>query len=308
MKTIIKVLFAGFCISLLFTLMGLTAFSQETIEVTNIQAAMSKGTQTCYMVEIPQADLNTVQQNWIKKLQSGGKIKVKELNQELVLSGVVKNELTSDTVNIYSLLIQKEGKIALNVFVEIDSVFFSPKDDKTDLVSDKIDNGIKNYVRSFAVEQYKLAVTSELEGEQKVLKTMQNDLEKLEKDEENMTKEISKFENDIDDSEREISDIENNIDVVNKELLSHNATMLTITGEVEKKAAKEKQKELEKEKNQLEKSRSKAKDDISSYKSDIEKNKKGIEEGEKLQEEKTEEITVQEEVITQVQAKLDGIK
>lgn len=308
MTTILKVLYEVFCISLLLILTGLTAFSQETIDVTNIQALMSKGTQTCYMVEIPQADLNTVQQNWIKKLQSGGKIKVKEINQELVLSGVVKNELTSDTVNIYSLLIQKEDKIALNVFVEIDSVFFSPKDDKTDLASDKIDNGIKNYVRSFAVEQYKLAVASELEGEQKVLKTMQNDLEKLEKDEENMTKEISSLENDIEETEREISAIEKNIELKNQEILTHNASMLTITGEVEKKAAKEKQKELEKEKNQLEKNRSKAKDDISSYKSDIEKNNKEIEDGKKLQEEKTEEIARQTEVVTGVQNKLDGIK
>ena len=308
MKTILKVLYEGLCISLLLILTGLTAFSQESIDVTNIQALMSKGTYTCYMVEIPQADLNTVQQNWIKKLQAGGKVKVKEINQELVLSGVVKNELTSDTVNIYSLLIQKEEKIALNVFVEIDSVFFSPKDDKTDLASDKIDNGIKNYVRSFAVEQYKLAVASELEGEQKVLKTMENDLEKLEKDEENMTKEISSLENDIEETEREISDIEKNIELKNQEILTHNASMITITGEVEKKAAKEKQKELEKEKNQLEKSRSKAKDDISSYKSDIEKNNEDILESQKLQEEKTEEIAKQNEVITQVQAKLDGIK
>lgn len=308
MKTIQKYLQTGFCAALFLALTGTNVFAQDTIEVKNIQALMSKGNQPCYLVEIPQADLDFVQQNWIKKLQEGGKIKVKEEKSELVLAGVVKNELTKDTVNIYSLLIQKENKIALNVFVEIGSIFFAPKEDKTDLANDKTDNSIKNYVRSFAVDQYKLAVADELEGEQKVLETMQDDLEKLEKDEENMTEDNSSLENDIDKTEREVQDLEAKIDLKNQETLSHTASMQIITSEVEMKTAKEKQKQLEKEQKQLEKSRSNAKNDISSYESKIEKNNKDIEDGKKLQEEKKEEITKQTEVVSQVQTKLDGIK
>lgn len=308
MKSIQKILQTGFCATILFILTGLNALSQEVIEVKNTQAQMSKGTQPCYVVEIPQADLKTVQQNWIKKLQEGNKIKIKEVGQELVLAGVVKIEFTKDTANFYSLLIQKDSLISLNVFVEIDSVFFSPKEDKTDLASDKIDNSIRNYMRSFAVEQYKLAVTDELEVEQKILETMQNDLENLEKDEEDMIKDNSSLENDIDKTEREVKDIESNIDLKDMEILNHNTSMIAITSETEKKVAKDKQKELEKEKNKMEKDRSNAKDDISSYKSKIEKNNKDIEDGEKLQEEKKVEITNQTEVVNQVQIKLDGIK
>jgi len=308
MKTIQRFLQTGFYAAMLLILSGLNAFAQEVIEVKNTRAQMSKGSQTCYVVEIPQADLKTVQQNWIKKLQEGSKIKIREANQELVLEGVVKNEFTKDTVNIYSLLIQKDSMILLNVFVEIDSVFFSPKEDKTDLASDKIDNGIKNYMRSFAVDQYKLAVTAELEGQQKVLKTLQNDLEKLEKDEDNMIKDNSSLENDIESTEREIKEIDQNIDLKQKEILTHNTSMATIVLDADKKAAQDKQKQLEKEKNQLDKNRSKAKNDISSYKSDIEKNNKDIEKGMTLQEEKKEEITKQTEVVTRVQSKLNGIK
>jgi DNA repair exonuclease SbcCD ATPase subunit len=308
MKTIRKSLQTVFCATVLFILMGLNVFSQEVIEVKNSQAQMSKGMQPCYVVEIPQADLKTVQQNWIKKLQEGNKTKIKEVGQELVLSGVVKSEFTKDTANFYSLLIQKDSLISLNVFVEFDSVFFSPKEDKTDLASDKIDNSIINYLRTFAVDQYKIAVADELKGEQKMLETKQDDLEKLEKDEENMIKEISSLENDIDKTEREIKEIEAKIDLKNQEILTHNASMMTIAGETEKKAAQEKQKDLEKERKKMEKERSNAKDDISSYKSKIEKNNKDIEKGKQLQEEKKEEITKQTEVVTQVQAKLNGIK
>ena len=45
----------------------------------------------------------------------------------------------------------------MNVFIEIDSVFFSPLEDKTQLSAEKTDSRIKNYIRKFAVEQYQLA-------------------------------------------------------------------------------------------------------------------------------------------------------
>jgi hypothetical protein len=308
MKTFLKSCPFAVCLVLFFFMMSLSVSSQEVIEVKNIKALMSKGTQTCYLVEIPQADLKIVQQNWIKKLQEGTKIKVKVINQELLLPGVVKIELSPDTANIYSLLIQKENRIVLNVFVEFDSVFFEPKEDKTDLANDKIDNSVKNYVRSFAVDQYKLAVGNDLEGEQKVLETMQDDLKKLEKDNENMVKDISSLENDIDKTEREVKDIESNINLKNKEILENNVSMATIVLEADKKAAQEKQKGLEKEKNKLEKERSKAKDDISSCKSKIDKNNKDIKDNEEQQEAKKEEITSQTEVVSKVQTKLDGIK
>jgi hypothetical protein len=287
---------------------GMTAYSQDVFEVKNINAQMSKGMQTCYTVDIPRADLKTVQQAWIKKTQESNKVKVKETGQELVLSGVVKPELTNDSISIYSLLIQKDTMISLSVFIEIDRIFFSPKEDKTDLASDKIDNSIKNYLRNFAVEQYRIVVSNELKDQQKVLKTMQDDLEDLVKDQENMEKENSSLENDIEEKEREVKELDQDIDAKRQDIVTHNTSMLTITGEVETKAAKEKQKELEKEKKDLEKNRSRAKDDISSYKSKIEKNKKAIEESITDQEAKKQEIILQQDVITAVQAELNGIK
>jgi uncharacterized protein len=308
MKVIIKFLRAGCCGALILILVGSAAFSQENIEVKTTQAQMSKGMQTCYVVEIPQAELKTVQQNWIKKLQEGSKIKVKEINEELVMPGVVKMEFTKDTVNIFSILIQKDSSIFLNVFVEIDSVFFAPKEDKADLANDKIDSSIKNYTRSFAVEQYKLAVTDELEGQQKVLESLEDDLKKLEKEEENLGKDNSTLENEIDKTEREISDIEKQIELKNKEILDHNVSMQNIGLEADKKAAEDKKKDLEKEKKQLEKERTKAKDEVSSDKSQIEKNKKAIEDSKEQQVAKQDEITKQNEVIAKVQTKLNGIK
>lgn len=293
---------------LIMLFLGFTSYSQETLEIKITQAQMSKGMQTCYSVEIPGAILKTVQQNWIKKLQENIKVKVVENGPELVLAKVLKPEITSDTISIYSLLIQKDTIVEVDIFVEIDSVFFSPKDDKTDLATDKIDNNIKNYLRSFAVVQYRLVVSDEFEAQEKLLKTMENDLGKLEKTQENLEKDNSSHENDIEEKERELKEIDANIELKNQEILKHNASTLTIALEADKEAAKEKQKTLEKEKKELEKSRSKAKDDISSYKSKIDKNNKEIEESISSQEAKKEEIVAQQNLITAIEMKLGKIK
>jgi DNA repair exonuclease SbcCD ATPase subunit len=283
-------------------------FAQETIEVKVEKAGMSKGMQTAYIVEVPMAALKDVQQNWIKRLQQNIKTKVVQVKDEYVLSNAVIAEITTDTISVYSLFIGKEGRVLMNVFIETDSVFFSPQEDKTQLSAEKTDNAIKNYVRNFAVEQYRLAAGNALKAEQKILEGLENDLKKLIKDNENMVKEISSLENNIEKKEREIKNLDQEIDLKNQGLLSHKSSMALLAVEAEKKAAQDKEKELDKEVKKLEKERVNAKNDISGMKADIEKNNKEITNNEKLQEEKQGEINVQKEDVKNAQALLDGIK
>jgi hypothetical protein len=284
------------------------SFSQENIEVRVEKAAMSKGLQTGYVVNIPMAVLKDVQNNWIKKLQENIKTKVVINKDELLLSRVVIGEITSDTISIYSLLIQNDSSVAMNVFVEIDSVFFNSSVDESNLPVEKIDRGIINYIRDFAVGQYRISAENKLEEEQKLFEELENDLADLEKENEDMKKEISSLENSIEKTEREISSLEQEIDLKNQEVLSHKTSMQLLATEEEKKAAKEKDKELEKEKSKLEKERTGLKNDISDMKSDISKNEKGIEDNIKLQEEKQAEIDARKEVVIKAQALLEGIK
>lgn len=296
---------AGICMILFF---AVPSFSQETIAVKTEKAVMSKGMQTCYLVEIPMGIMKDVQQNWIKRLQENIKAKVIATKDEFVLSNVVKSEITNDTISIYSLFIEKETSVVMNVFIEIDSVFFSPLEDKTQLSAEKTDSGIKNYIRKFAVEQYRLFAEEDLEAEQKLQEELENDLEDLVKDNENLNKEISSLENDIEKTERSISSLDQEIEVLNKELLAHKTSILSLQLEDEKKAAQEKEKALEKDRNKLEKERTNARNDISDMKSKIEKNNKTIADNEKLQEEKQVEIEAQKAEVTKAQTKLDGIK
>jgi predicted nucleic acid-binding Zn-ribbon protein len=304
-KALIFSMMAVICMIILFA--G-SVRSQDTIMVRTERAQMSKGIQTAYIVEIPMVTLKDVQQNWIKRLQENIRTKAVKSKDELVLAKVVKSEISSDTISIYTLFIEKADRIVMNVFLQIDTVFFSPKEDKTDLSAEKIDSSIKNYVRKFAVEQYKLAAAEALEAQQKILEQMENDLEKLIKNNENLNKDISTQENDIDKTERTVSDLDKQIDLKNQEILSNTNSMQTLVLDTDKKAAQDKQKTLDKEKNKLEKERTNDKNDISDMKSKIEKDKKGIEDNEKLQEDKQTEIATQKEEVTKAQTMLNGIK
>jgi chromosome segregation ATPase len=282
--------------------------AQETIEVKNSTAQMSKGSQPVYSAEIPLASLKDVQAAWTRRLQENIKTKVTDNKGELTLANVVKTEITQDTISLYTILIEKEDRILMNVFLESDSVFFSPNNDKTALAAEKVDNSLRNYIRKFAVEQYRQAATLKLESEQDLLKTRQDELEKLVKEEENLKKENSSLENEIEKTEREITSLDQEIELKNQELNSHKTSMLSIVLEEEKKAAADKDKDLEKEKKKLEKERQGLRDDISGMKSEISGNNDEIEESEKAQEAKKDEITAQTTVVSEAQAYLNGIK
>jgi uncharacterized protein YhaN len=284
-----------------------SAWAQVDIDVKVIKAQMSKGSQPCYVVDIPRGVLKDIQENWIKKLQENNKVKVVNNKGELVFSGV-KSELSTDSIFVYTLFIEKEEWIVMNVFVEIDSVFFSPTEDKTQLSVEKTDNAIRTYVRNFAVEQYRLDATEDLEVEEKLLEQLQDEYDKLVKENENLKKDISSLENDIDKTERSITELEKEIELKNQEALSHTTGMATLATDPEKKAAEDKKKDLEKEKNKLEKERTGYKNDISDMKSDIENADKQIEENNELQEEKQTAIDAQAEEVKKAQATLDGIK
>jgi hypothetical protein len=276
--------------------------------VTIEQAQMSKGTQTCYNVNIPQAELKTVEQNWVKKLGENNKAKVQTVGTELVMTGALKTELWPDSLNIYSLLIQRDSSINLYFFMEIDSVFFTPSKEESNLVSDKTDNHIRNYLRNFAIDQYRLSVTEELETQQKVLKSLQNDLQKLEKNEQNLKKDNASLENKIEKKEREIISLEKDVELKNGEIQALLSSSAQITDKEEKKAFDAKHKELEKDRDKMEKDRTSAKDDISAYELKIENNDKDIEISLADQESKKEEISKQEEIISQIEIKLNNIK
>jgi len=300
----IRIVFA----SLISLLISGTVVSQQKIEVTTMQANMSKGKQTCYYVNIPQAGLKTIKQQWMKKLQANTKTKVTENGEELVIIGMVEHSITKDTMNIYSMIFPEDTTTRLAAFFEIDSVFFSPNEAEEDLMNEKVDKSIQAYLREFAVTQYRDAVTDELDKEQEKYEDLQKELKKLVNDEEDMEKAIPNAENDIKDAENSIDDLERQMSRQSTRIEDKRIAMAAMTSEEMKSEASDEIKEMEKERHKLQKKRDNERDKIIDLKSDIKKNEKGIENGKKLQEEKQEEINQQKLVVDRVTQKLAGIK
>jgi predicted nucleic acid-binding Zn-ribbon protein len=298
----------------LFTLLSLImlwmspVLAQEILEVKTEQALMSQGQQNAYVIEIPKVYIDVLQQNWIKKLQENVKAKVVNVKGELVLNDVVKPEISSDTISIYTVLIQKEDAIVMNVFIQVGTIFFGNGVDKAVLAQDKTDSAIKAYIRQFAVAQYKLAAAQDLEDEQKLLGEMQKEYDGIVEDNEDLAKKNDNLDNEIDKTERSISDLEKQIDLKSQEILTKSTNLQGVTDPNAKKQAESEKKSLEKEKDKMEKDRTAMKNDISDMKSGIEKNKKQIEDNEESLTEKQKAIDAQKLDVQAAQDHLDGIK
>ena len=242
-------------LSSIFLCLAFFAFSQEAIEVQITTAQMSEGRQPGYHVEIPKAELKTTQRNWVKKLQENIKVKVKKVDHEWVLAQAVKNELTKDTLSVYTIFIQKDDKIHMKVFIKIDDVFFSPDDDETKLSRHKTDNNIKSYIRNFALEEYKLIAGNHLQAAERSLKSAENELNRLIREKDYLIRSGSSIKRSIDSYERRLFDTNRQIFNKQKEIIDQQVYMRKLVNENERRAAVEKLRRLERQKYNLEKNR-----------------------------------------------------
>lgn len=281
---------------------------QEKIEVRTTLAKMSKGEQPGYVVDIPQSSLKKVQQNWMRKIQEGNAIKIKSSGQELVLLSAVKREFMPDTVNIYSIFIDRGNMISLYFFLEKDSVFFAPSEDKTLLSAEKTDHSIRNYLREFATAQYKMAVEVELSREKGTLKDLEDDMKNLQGKEDKIKRAIDDKVNAIELAERKVADKDLEIEMKNQEIITLSLSMQQINSITEREAAMDKKKELEKDKKSMDKERLRLKRQISGYHTGIARNNRSISELQGKQAQKQQQIVARQAIVAGVQEKLANIK
>jgi len=300
MKTIFT--FLLMCISLF-------SFAQKTIEVVTVKENMSKGNQPGFAVEIPQISLDDVRKAWVNRLQKGTKSKAVQVGYELVITGAIEQEISPNSFNIYSLLLNKDSLVYLIAFFEIDSSqFFDPDANKDDIVNRKIDLAIREYLHSFAVEQYKLAVQQELKAEEKTLKDLNRELKSLKDNEEKNEKNIKSCEQKITTAEEEIEMLNNQTLSQMKLIESARLSIVGITDKDAKKAANKELNSLEKGKKKLDGEKEKQQKHIVGFQSDIKDNNSEIEKLSEYQVEVEKKIKDQEERVIVVKDKLAGIQ
>ena len=286
----------------------ITVTAQEKIAVKMVNEPMSLGTNPGYSVFIPQAELQTVKKNWVKYLESGTKSKVGLSGNEYIIKSVVKKKILTDTLNIYSLLHSEESGTTVLSFFEVNTLFFGPSATIEGVNNLQAENAIREYLRNFAIDQYKLAVKQTLDLAEDTLKMLEKELKNMEKDEASFDKKILGIENKIIDLKSENNNLDIRIKSHHEQIPEKRAMGEGITDNDALKLHNKELKGLEKELTKMEKELNKNEKSIGSFESDIEDYQSEIAYSQKRQTAKKQEITDQETVVARIRGLLRGIK
>ena len=134
-----------------FLLLG-NISAQEDIRVLLKDKKFFDEEATAFVVEIPQAEYNTVLKSWTKHLKNSPKEKVLVENAEVAINKKFIPKIANDSLDINSYVKEYDGHIVLAVSFKMRDHYISEDSDE------EVFYPAKNYVRNFAVEQYKKAV------------------------------------------------------------------------------------------------------------------------------------------------------
>ncbi len=181
------------------------AQGQEEIKVNLKEYPTSKGNQPAFEVEIPQAKTNDAVSILEKKLVPGGFFSMFKKNpkfvqekDEWIMRGVEIREIGPGLTDVYLQVAAFPGTIFARVFFDTADGFIGSSDN----MLQNSESALK-FVRDYAVEVYKHAVSLELQDEENNLKSMERDLGKLSKGQSRSDRQISSLRSDITDMKRE---------------------------------------------------------------------------------------------------------
>jgi len=196
-------------------------FAQVDIKVEEQSLGMSKGTQPAFVVTIPQVELKDVESNFKKYIKKGTKGKVEEISSEIILFGATNNKISPLVFDMYTRITQSSNGVVISTWLSEGEGFVSSQTAPSKAVA------FKQYIRAFAVDEYKEAVKEEVKEEEKKLKDEQKKLEDFQKDQ-------KKAESNIEDHRAEIASREKKIVDEQKNIATAKQNQQTQTGEVNK--------------------------------------------------------------------------
>ena len=289
----------------IFILLVNLVFAQDSLNVSQVEKAMSHGTHVGFAVDIPQAKLKDVVNAWKKYIKRGEtKASVEFIENEYQINGTALTNISAQPMNVYTTIKEAEKAIRLtSFFTEDDSNYIS-----TSLNTEKA-SATEKLMKDFARMQYRLAVENELNDETKNLEKLENEKEDLINDNEKSNKNISEYERKIDRAKAEIESngseqSKRRADVANQKEIVRSTTPKTETYDLEEKKLNSLEKELKK----LEKQGENLHSDIDGWNSDIRSEKRSIEKTDDEIKEKKEAISKQKDHVKAVKEKMLNIR
>ncbi len=255
------------------------AQEQDLLIVNESEKKFNEGNFNSFNVKISQARFKDVKSGWKKYLNKKSKINPKESSGEFILRNAIIEEITTDTIIIYSVITENEENVELTAsFAKDETEIYSSK------INPAIADNIKIFIRSFALTAYKEAVGNELTAEKKKLTKLNQELSYLKTDSVNYEKKIRSNKRDIEKLEGAVKSNKSLLEIKSNSIDQEQKILATFTSDSEMKVEEEKKlKNLQKEKKKVEK-------EIDSQRDDIEEKEDDIKSMEKLLEKNTEEV------------------
>jgi len=290
---------------LVFIFSSSILFAQQEIKVEETTKPMSKGSQSGFVTEVPQAKLKDVTSGWKKYVKHDTKNSITEDNGDLIMKETMISNISPKPLYVYARFLETDMAVRLTAFFsEDDSTFISAQSSEDKSIA------IKKFLRDFVVQQYKNAVYHELDAEKKKLAKLEGELDDLIKANDKANKRISENDRKIDKAKDDIAANRAEHEARATEVANQKEVVRGLSGTSGdvKDLAEKKLKDLEKEKKKLEKKGENLHGDADDYKSDTKQEERTIDKNEDAQKMKKDEITAQKVVVKNVENKVNKIK
>ena len=236
--------------------------AQEKIEVSMSELAIDSLMQAAYIVEIPQASSKDAIKIWEDRLVPKNLLSTfkklpkmeKENKNKWYINNIVIDEICADTLSVFTRITPLKDKILFAALFKTPQGFIGNTSEK-----DELHDRTSKFMRSHAIEVYKMAVQDEIDLLKRELKKMENDYSGYEKDNRKL--------------ERKSKDTESTLDAMH--IFNE-----TLPIEFNEEQMKEKHKEIKKEKKALKRYAKKIDNNIAKQKKlskEIQKKEKEIE-------------------------------
>jgi len=193
-------------ISILFII---PAFAQKT-KVQESTEKIAGGKNNTLVVWIRESNKKDVEKEWVS-LMKKNKAKVSS-KKEIFADDAVLPLISSNTVDVYAIIEQKDNDVKLIVAFDLGGAFLNSKEHSAQF------KAAERMIYDFAVEISKQSVQNSIAAEQKKMSDLEKKKDNLEKDTKKKEKEIEDYKKKIEDNEKDIKKNSSDAESLDKEM------------------------------------------------------------------------------------------
>ena len=287
----------------LFIVSCVNISAQKPIKVTEDSLVFGKSKIPGFVVTIPEVEFDRTHRNWIKRLQRGTKSKVTEEFNQMSIFGSNIKDISSDPINVYSILENRDTMMLLRAAFEIR---------KDQYVQSDMGGGTQSkammFLKQFAKEQYIALVEDQVSAENKTLRDLNGELRSLQNEKSRLEKSIISNNKQITEEKDDILIWNNEVTQLSPRIMTaHDSLSLMQEGDPKDKKSSY-VRDLEKRKKKLLNSIENSEKRVARANSDIDQAKLAIPKNENEQSAYMDKISKQEVVLQSFKEKLKRVQ